>query len=1026
MVHNRAIEEISSGVANEFQYGESYSKVVSNSGGGGLSLGISLGPVNLGLGGGGSSSKTYATSRSSSAGGRSVTAESVQNIRDKTQQLASSVRSRRASVVKEASQNESESLQTRIITNYNHSHALSIQYFEVVQIYRVLNRLINTEWCIFIPFKPLDFTKQHIVKRYHRILAQAALQLQDQYAYQLLNNPLGDAELKLSLSLSPFARYVDAQGVKINAEGGIEGDGSKGFWRIPQRAYFRGISFTLSLPGSMSIRRRSEPEDPNAYVEIEEVWLTTVHSGERIKLHLDGVWKLDTETLDIPIEVIDAIYFKIKQGTVRNSTRIWMDLEVDGKGYRITSEGHIPTTGSNEVRLLQFNHPEYSIDLGQILNEERIYYSQAIWNNMDADTIAMMLAYYQVEGVRLIEHIDPHPVGTYGNYVAFRFDYAPPKELVKGQKPVKPEFLALWEKWQHENIQKDLLEEIQVPVPTGGVFAESVLGRFNGSEKIDLTRFWNWQDSPIPHLSMLTEISSLQSGSRYQNDNVETGKFDQGLVNIVNPSALPDPTGMNNLMTVLAAANLFRDMSGLSGTQDVVKSGIASSTEMIKAFMANPSYTGGLMNEAKKSDAKDSKQNAAQQQKILNNASGTPTDSKDTPSDSSPSPSDDDDPSPERDSLYEELAKKIQLIWEGDEYLLVTDPEKWNRYAGTPTSPLLDEEFWGKINQVANAALESFKREIIISGISAKNSLTSSLANALSKITSSSFTQEAKANLFDLVVGQVLTVPEDTINIPLNCNCILACRLHLLLNYGIIPLENKLIAEFDNSAKKYRKNLSGSFYGYMKNEFNISIGSLTSMGRLLNDNSTYSDLYNSGILSKINTKFNPKKITERQFVEASGRKKVFDDLFSKVESFDVILVNCLVQLIRYPVDSNRIIENGFAIYDASELSGIPHMITLYKNPFSKNIMALDPFVDGIRIPHKIEAKLERDKDDLMAHPVIPKIKFSQQLTKYSDQKILAISDQTLFDSYRFLVNVRPNRNSLFKEVRERYYYLDIK
>ena len=35
-------------------------------------------------------------------------------------------------------------------------------------------------------------------------------------------------------------------------------------------------------------------------------------------------------------------------------------------------------------------------------------------------------------------------------------------------------------------------------MPTGGFFAEAVLGRFNSAEKLDLSRFWNWQDSPIP------------------------------------------------------------------------------------------------------------------------------------------------------------------------------------------------------------------------------------------------------------------------------------------------------------------------------------------------------------------------------------------------------------------------------------------------------------------------------------------------------------------------------------------------
>ena len=35
-----------------------------------------------------------------------------------------------------------------------------------------------------------------------------------------------------------------------------------------------------------------------------------------------------------------------------------------------------------------------------------------------------------------------------------------------------------------------LHEEI-IPLPSGGVFAEAVLGRYNAAEKLDLTRFWN-------------------------------------------------------------------------------------------------------------------------------------------------------------------------------------------------------------------------------------------------------------------------------------------------------------------------------------------------------------------------------------------------------------------------------------------------------------------------------------------------------------------------------------------------------
>ena len=35
-----------------------------------------------------------------------------------------------------------------------------------------------------------------------------------------------------------------------------------------------------------------------------------------------------------------------------------------------------------------------------------------------------------------------------------------------------------------------------ITLPARGVLGEAVLGACESSEKIDLTRFWNWQDSP--------------------------------------------------------------------------------------------------------------------------------------------------------------------------------------------------------------------------------------------------------------------------------------------------------------------------------------------------------------------------------------------------------------------------------------------------------------------------------------------------------------------------------------------------
>ena len=61
----------------------------------------------------------------------------------------------------------------------------------------------------------------------------------------------------------------------------------------------------------------------------------------------------------------------------------------------------------------------------------------------------------------------------------------------------------------------------RVMLPTRGVLGEAMLGQCSSGEKIDLTRFWNWQDSPadtapaiapvtVPG-SQVTALSSAQA-----------------------------------------------------------------------------------------------------------------------------------------------------------------------------------------------------------------------------------------------------------------------------------------------------------------------------------------------------------------------------------------------------------------------------------------------------------------------------------------------------------------------------------
>ena len=66
-----------------------------------------------------------------------------------------------------------------------------------------------------------------------------------------------------------------------------------------------------------------------------------------------------------------------------------------------------------------------------------------------------------------------------------------------------PEFLT------KHNIQVGTLSNDVVPLGMGAVFAEVVLRRSNCSEKLDITRFWNWRVSARMILQVPTVVLIL-------------------------------------------------------------------------------------------------------------------------------------------------------------------------------------------------------------------------------------------------------------------------------------------------------------------------------------------------------------------------------------------------------------------------------------------------------------------------------------------------------------------------------------
>jgi hypothetical protein len=159
LAQDRDINEIVNSSLKEDISGHSKAESSGKSSGFGGALGagaeIPVGgvPVNVkvGFSGGMSKSKGKSESWADQKSSRDVSANTMQNVREKTMQSASSVRSQRSTVVTSMSQSESTNITTESIANYNHCHAITIQYFEVLRHLAVHIELADVQECLFIP-----------------------------------------------------------------------------------------------------------------------------------------------------------------------------------------------------------------------------------------------------------------------------------------------------------------------------------------------------------------------------------------------------------------------------------------------------------------------------------------------------------------------------------------------------------------------------------------------------------------------------------------------------------------------------------------------------------------------------------------------------------------------------------------------------------------------------------------------------------------------------------------------------------
>ncbi|MGH6613675.1 hypothetical protein [Sphingomonas sp.] len=631
--HTRALSEVQSAVANEFQQGGSASSSQSNSSSssGQAAVGTGLIPslwASADVSGTTESASTQASAQTSSwsLGNRSVTANMAQSVNDRTEQHASSVRNRRASAVREVSQSEHEQVSTRIVANYNHMHALTVQYYEVVQVYRLSTKIHRAERCLFIPVDPIDFgaaDAMDYVEKYRGALVIGAL---TRRARELLLDTATAVTLtpKVPVRVAQFRpdlmRMVAAAGLIRESAVSATAQPVTGLAAVLKPGPLASMTTAAapSIPAAALARVWDAAEIASVSRYVARPLLRSgsdsLHlpddtqllglsfsgiSARRVQLDRIGA-DAEDQTFDVPsdsarldlpqpIPLVElAQIFVAKSGEATASGYLTLECQYLGRRFSTPSIPIDLAAGlaPQAVVTLSTDEADRQRELLAHLKANRAHYNERILRSLDSSSIVSLLSQYDWNGRPLADQVEPRPVGVAGNFLILR---APIELNEESGVSDGGDGMTWGQLLESRGIDFKESDPRLVPIPTEGVFAEAVLGRSNSAEKLDITRFWNWQDSPIP--LQPTEIAPVGTGSRAQSEDIKTGNLGQPVLNIVNPTSLPTPTGVGAVLDAVTNGAAFRDMSGTAGTQGLVRAGmegtLAAATDAGQIASAN-------------------------------------------------------------------------------------------------------------------------------------------------------------------------------------------------------------------------------------------------------------------------------------------------------------------------------------------------------------------------------------------------------------------------------------------------------
>lgn len=578
----------------------------------------------VGAGGGGGDSSSTASQEAA----RATTASSQQHLTDRTVQAANAVRSQRSTVIQTVAQGERFQVSAEVVANYNHCHALTIQYFEVIRHFEIRTRLASVRECLFVPLRIEPFTRQKAL-RWRNILAPcltdrrlvagfAAMErIEEELAtaapdyYDLIGVPRSsfaeeeidyvEGELRLELDFrrpsdDDEGKRVAANWAFLDAMLGADFynqhlSGSTG--RDEAFIKYAGPRLAREIVDRLVVRVGKASGGRNVDLPMDGTLMSEFRPGAKllVSLRLKGpmpaIARKDVDFVEIELQsrgqsalltqLLQIAQTTLHSVTMRYRTRhlhehLCQAVHIDENFADSAGKVRIETPLSRQAMR---NPRQEDVALHNALlhhlNENLERYHQCIWLRMDPQRRFMLL-----DGVIVPERgrmrsaaslVENRLIGIVGNCLVL--------PVAHGYRldPLLGEHLDL-----EAHYAAEPPEPVHLSLPTKGVYAEAVMGQCNSCERKEEDRFWRWEESPIPDSP--TAINPVQLPSPTATvPNLQPQPFAAPIINLQNAPAAPDPQGFGALVQLLGNANLFRDVTGLTENQ---KNALASLQEAFK------------------------------------------------------------------------------------------------------------------------------------------------------------------------------------------------------------------------------------------------------------------------------------------------------------------------------------------------------------------------------------------------------------------------------------------------------------